>query len=79
MNFVIEPEGGKIHWIVKCVEKGKLLELHRFFRSPENFLHHRGKHGQHEIAAREALLKHFDSTPDLKMGEPNPGRVITKR
>ena len=27
MKFVIEPEGGKFHWIVKCMEKGKLIAM----------------------------------------------------
>ncbi len=79
MNFVIEAEGHGLHWIVKCVDKGKLVELHRFYRSPENFLHHRGNHGEHELPAQEALLDHFKNTPGLEMGEPNPGRVSTKR
>ena len=79
MNFVIEPEGAHLHWVVKVYEKGKLLELHRFYRSPENFLHHRGNHGAHEIAAQNALLEHFKTTPGLEMGEPKPGRVVTKR
>lgn len=69
MTFIIESEGFH-HWIVKCVDKGKLVELHRFYRSLENFVYHRGKAGEHETAAREALLSHFESIPELRFSGP---------
>ncbi|GEM_PF-4693196 len=66
MQFVIEPEGERLHWIVKCYEKGKLVELHRFYRYDE-FLYHRGGHGNHELTARQALLDYFQAHPEIPM------------
>ena len=77
MQYVIEPEGF-LHWIVKCVEKGKVIELHRFYRSLEHFVYHRGSHGEHEIAAREALMKHFEAVPELNL-EPAVRLLPTKK
>ncbi len=65
MKFVFESEGGRLHWIVKCMEKGKLVELHRFYRSADNFLYHRGNHGAQEVAAYNALTEHLKQHPDL--------------
>lgn len=78
MNFVIESEGFN-HWIVKCVDKGKLVELHRFFRSAENFVYHRGNHGPNEPAARTALMKHFEETPELRFEGPPQRKSARKK
>lgn len=78
MNFVIESEGFH-HWIVKCFEKGKLAELHRFYRSLENFVYHRGNHGQHEPEAYKALMKHFDEVPELKFEGPPQRKSARKK
>ena len=82
MVFVIESECGirhperdahRLHWIVKCVEKGKLVEMHRFFRSPEGFTYHRGNHGDQELAALRALEDHFEKHPESL--PPRPVRI----
>jgi hypothetical protein len=79
MQYVIEPEGGRLHWIVKCVDKGKLVEMHRFFRSPEKFVYHRGEHGEHETPAREALKEFFEKHPEVVAHiEAPPPRKKTK-
>jgi hypothetical protein len=70
MKFVIEPEGGRLHWIVKCMDKGKLVELHRFYRALDQFVYHRGNHGQHELDAQKALLQYFKDHPDATAGLP---------
>jgi hypothetical protein len=76
MNFIVEPEGRK-HWIVKCIDGGKLVEMHRFFRSHENFIHHRGKHAPHELDAERALVDFFQKTPGLALG-PREYRLMPK-
>ena len=70
MRFVIESEGEKFHWIVKCIDQGKLLELHRFYRSLENFVYHRGKHGKYELDAFNALEDHFKQHPETAQVPP---------
>jgi hypothetical protein len=74
MQYVIEPEGGRIHWIVKCVDMGKLVEMHRFYRSPEKFVYHRGEHGEQEGPAMAALKDYFEKHPDAlsHIEEPAP-------
>lgn len=79
MQFVIESEGQRLHWIVKCVDKGKLVELHRFYRSPEEFLYHRGEHGEHELAAQTALEEYFQAHPEATAHiEKPPERAVSK-
>lgn len=79
MRFIIEAEGYDTvpiedfmprHWVVKCVDKGRLVELHRFFRSPENYIYHRGKHGDQELPAQDALVKHFEDREELRLSGP---------
>jgi hypothetical protein len=77
MQFVIEPEGAKFHWVVKCMEKGKLVELHRFYLSLENFLHHRGAHGKLELDAMKALQDYFAANPGEKQTPPLEPRNLS--
>ena len=79
MKFEFECEGGRTHWIVRCVEKGRLVEMHRFFRSPDKFLYHRGNHGQQEVAAYNALTEHLEKHPELTAVLPDlqPGEHST--
>jgi hypothetical protein len=79
MQYVIEPEGGRLHWIVKCVDKGQLVEMHRFYRSPEEFIYHRGEHGEHERPAMDALREFFQQHPEVLANIEKPApRVRTK-
>ena len=70
MKFVIEPEGPKLHWVVKCMEKGKPVEIHRFYQNLENFLYHRGKHGDHELAAMKELEDYLEAHPSERHEVP---------
>ena len=81
MQYVIEPEGGRLHWIVKCVDKGKLVEMHRFYRSPEMFVYHRGEHGEHEALAMDALKEYFAKNPDVvaHVAEPPPRKKTKEK
>lgn len=65
MKFEIEAEGGYLHWVVRCVDKGKLVELHRFYRSADNFIYHRGEHGPRELDAQRALEERLRAHPEL--------------
>lgn len=81
MQYVIEPEGGRLHWIVKCVDKGKLVEMHRFYRSPEKFVYHRGEHGEHEAPAMDALNDYFEKHPEVvaHVAEPPPRKKTKEK
>ncbi len=81
MQYVIEPEGGRLHWIVKCVDKGKLVEMHRFYRSPEKFVYHRGEHGEHEGPAMDALKAYFEKHPEVlaHIQEPPPRKKTKEK
>ena len=69
MRYVIEPEGGYFHWIVKCVEKGKVVELHRFYQSGDKkYIYHRGEHGPHENEAREVIVRYLKEHPEAAAG-----------
>lgn len=79
MKFEIESEGGRLHWVVRCIEGGRVVELHRFYRSTDNFIYHRGKHGAHEVEAQKALGEHLAAHPELTSGieKLNPGENST--
>jgi len=79
MKFVIESEGGRLHWIVKCMEGGKLVELHRFYRALDKFIYHRGNHGQHEVVAQNALNEYLTQHPEAtaKLHEIRPAEHST--
>lgn len=69
MRYVIEPEGGYFHWIVKCIDKGKVVELHRFYQSGDKkYIYHRGEHGEHELAAQEVITKYLAEHPEAAAG-----------
>lgn len=79
MRFDIESEGGRLHWVVRCVEKGRVAEVHRFYRSLDKFLYHRGAHGAHEAAALAALSSYLEKNPRATagLGELEPGENST--
>jgi len=79
MKFEFESEGGRLHWVVRCIEHGKVAELHRFYRTPDNFIYHRGKHGVHEVEAQRALTEYLGAHPELFAGieKLNPGENST--
>lgn len=65
MHFQFESEGNWIHWVVRVMEKGRVIETHRFYRARDKFIYHRGEHGKHEVEARAALVEHLKKNPEL--------------
>lgn len=64
MKYDIEAEGNRVHWVVRCVSKGGKVEaVHRFYRSLDGFIYHRGKHDEHELPAQEALTEYLKANP----------------
>lgn len=79
MKYEVESEGGWLHWVVRCVEKGQVAEIHRFYRSRDQFIYHRGEHGPHELQAQQALLDHLAKHPEATAHIPvlNPAEHST--
>jgi hypothetical protein len=80
MEFDIKLEsakyGDKFHWIVRCFEGDRFVELHRFYLSLENQIFHRGPHGEHERAALEAFKQHLEAHPEMKQKTPERPRNV---
>ena len=82
MKFIIEPEdqrgGSLILWIVKCVEKGKIVAMHRFYRSGEGYLYHRGDHDEHELPAQKTLEDYLKDHPEMCPPAPTAPHTYSK-